>query len=99
MKDTEIVPSDNSALIGQENTLFNVPEKCYILREGESQLPLKEIISRLEQAWSGKIGVEFMHITSQEQKEWIRRKFEGRQPMPTAEEQKLTLDRLVRYTA
>jgi len=99
LKDSEIVPVDNFLLKGHDETLFNVPEKCHILREGEgAKLPLKEIISRLEGAWCGKIGVEFMHITSQEQKEWIRKKFEGRQPKPTAEEQKLTLDRLVRST-
>jgi len=98
LQDSEIVPLNNPALAGQEDTLFTVPEKCHILREGETQLPLKEIINRLENAWCNKIGVEFMHITSQEQKEWIRRKFEGRQPTPTPDEQKLTLDRLVRST-
>ena len=77
MTDSEIVPLNNPALAGQEDTLFTVPEKCHILRDGETQLPLKEIINRLENAWSNKIGVEFMHITSQEQKEWIRQKFEG----------------------
>lgn len=66
LKDSEIVPMDNFLLKGHDETLFNVPEKCHILREGEgTKLPLKEIISRLEGAWCGKIGVEFMHITSQ----------------------------------
>merc|ERR1712106_407781 len=99
MQDSEIVPLDNPALASHEDTIFTVPEKCYILRDGETKLPLKEIVSRLEAAWSDKIGVEFMHITSQEQKEWIRKKFEGRSlNPPSPDEQKLTLDRLVRST-
>ncbi len=40
-----------------------------------------------------------MHITSQDQKEWIRQKFENPEARRiTPEEQKLTLERLVRST-
>lgn len=86
-------------LAGADDKVFNLPEKCHVGRAGETALPLSEIKNRLEAAYCGKIGVEFMHITSQEQKEWIRQKFENPESRRiTPEEQKLTLERLVRST-
>jgi len=48
----------------------------------------------MEKAYCGKIGVEYMHIPSREQCNWIREKFEMRQFYPmTKEEKMLLLDR------
>ena len=40
---------------------------------------LRELISTLEKAYCGKIGVEYMHIPDQAQQRWIRDKIELRQ--------------------
>lgn len=40
------------------------------------QLPLSEIIAKLEQTYCRTIGVEFMHITSSPEKNWVRDRFE-----------------------
>ena len=39
---------------------------------------LREIIGAMEKAYCGKIGVEYMHIPSRKQCNWIREKFEMR---------------------
>ena len=39
--------------------------------------PLRQVIERLEQAYCGSIGVEFMHIPSDDERAWFRRRFEG----------------------
>jgi hypothetical protein len=38
---------------------------------------LGELIDALKNAYCGKIGVEYMHISNREQQHWIREKFEG----------------------
>jgi len=39
---------------------------------------MKELIQTLKNAYCGKLGVEFMHIPSREQCNWIRDKVELR---------------------
>jgi 2-oxoglutarate dehydrogenase E1 component len=43
---------------------------------------LKELLAGLDNAYQKKIGVDFMHIPSVEQCEWIRNKFELKKPLP-----------------
>jgi len=95
-EDSVLVPSAMNTM--DDSEVFRIPDKCHIGKEGETELPLGEIKKRLHEAYCGSIGVEFMHITSQEQKEWIRKKFETPHPMSTPDEQRLTLERLVRST-
>ena len=45
----------------------------------------------MENAYCGKIGVEYMHIPSRQQCNWIREKFEMRQFTPMTKEEKLLL--------
>jgi len=52
-----------------------VPELGGILSK-KKEWTLRELIDALENAYSGKIGVEFMHIPSREECTWIRSKFE-----------------------
>ena len=57
---------------------------------------LRELIDALEQSYAKKIGAEYMHISSREQCNWIRDKFELRQYNKTdADAQTLILDRLL----
>ena len=80
-----------------DEELFIVPDDCYITHTGEGKkLPLREIKKRLEDAYCGSIGVEFMHIANDEEKDWLKQKFEHQHGLSTADEQKLTLERLVR---
>ena len=92
-EDENLIPSRINTIPDEE--VFRIPDKCYLAPPGSS-LPLSEIKQRLEKAYCGSIGVEFMHITSQEQKDWIRRKFETPQEYSSPDEQRLTLERVIR---
>ncbi|KAG5892467.1 hypothetical protein JTB14_017432 [Gonioctena quinquepunctata] len=65
----------------------------------EKSLPLSEIIKRLETAYCGHIGVEYMFINNVERCNWIRERFEPPGAMAlTPDERRLTLARLTRST-
>jgi 2-oxoglutarate dehydrogenase E1 component len=88
------------AFLGEKdmNRVFKLPATTFIGGK-ERQLPLKDILSRLENAYCRHIGVEFMFINSLEQCNWIRQKFET--PGITKfdnETKRLILARLVRAT-
>ncbi|XP_037792795.1 2-oxoglutarate dehydrogenase, mitochondrial-like [Penaeus monodon] len=75
---------------------FKLPMSTYVGGK-ERQLPLKEIIQRLENAYCRSIGVEFMFINSLEQCNWIRQKFESPGVMTMdSMEKRLLLARLTR---
>ena len=73
----------------------DVPELAGLLSRKKTW-KLKELIECYSNAYCGKIGVEYMHIASREQCNWIRNKFEGLQfeTMPK-EKRLLNYDRLV----
>ncbi|CAF1224703.1 unnamed protein product [Adineta steineri] len=54
---------------------FFLPPGTYIGGE-ENQLPLREIIRRLENIYCQTVAVEYMHINSHEKCNWIRQRFE-----------------------
>jgi 2-oxoglutarate dehydrogenase E1 component len=56
----------------------DVPELGGILSK-KKDWTLRELISDLEEAYTKKIGVEYMHISDRDQCNWIRDKFELRQ--------------------
>lgn len=64
--------------------------------DGKTSLTLREIISALEKTYCGSYGVEYMHIPSREQCDWIRERIEIPQPykFPTDEKRRI-LDRLI----
>ncbi|KAF2364758.1 2-oxoglutarate dehydrogenase E1 component [Trinorchestia longiramus] len=75
---------------------YKLPMSTYIGGK-ETSLPLSDIISRLENAYCGSIGVEFMFINSLEQCNWIRQKFESPGIMTMGKDEKrLLLARLTR---
>nr|WP_199065906.1 2-oxoglutarate dehydrogenase E1 component [Chromobacterium sp. ASV5] len=44
---------------------------------GPQKLPLSDILARLKQTYCGNIGVEYMHITTSAEKNWVKKRFEG----------------------
>lgn len=52
---------------------------------GEKTAPLRRILDILQKAYCGKVGIEYRHIQSKEEKEWIRRQireqFVDQQPL------------------
>jgi len=74
---------------------IDVPELGGILSK-KKEWTLRELNDALKNAYSGKIGVEFMHIPSREECTWIRNKFELKQYSPITDERKsLILDRIL----
>lgn len=47
---------------------------------GTDRLPLRSIISKLQEIYCGSIGSEYMHIVDADSKRWIREKLEGARP-------------------
>lgn len=77
---------------------FQLPPTTFI-GGGDTTLPLKEIIRRLETSYCGHIGVEFMFINNVDQCQWIRQKFETPGIMQfTNAEKRTLLARLIRST-
>ncbi|XP_018052136.1 PREDICTED: 2-oxoglutarate dehydrogenase, mitochondrial isoform X3 [Atta colombica] len=78
--------------------VFKLPSTTFIGGK-EKSLSLREILKRLEAAYCGHIGVEFMFINSLEQCNWIRQKMETPGIMEmTNDEKRLILARLTRAT-
>lgn len=78
--------------------VFQLPDTTFI--GGNSQvLTLREIIERLETAYCGHIGLDYMFIPERSKCEWIRKRFEtpGIITLDT-EEKKTVLKRLIRST-
>eukprot|EP00818_Percolomonas_sp_WS_P000345 CAMPEP_0117441216 /NCGR_PEP_ID=MMETSP0759-20121206/3521_1 /TAXON_ID=63605 /ORGANISM="Percolomonas cosmopolitus, Strain WS" /LENGTH=1024 /DNA_ID=CAMNT_0005233065 /DNA_START=458 /DNA_END=3532 /DNA_ORIENTATION=- len=55
---------------------------------------LRKLVNDLKAIYCGKIGWEFMHVPSMEQRDWLRQKIENMQKLDAAEK-KLTLERLM----
>ncbi|XP_045472665.1 2-oxoglutarate dehydrogenase, mitochondrial isoform X3 [Harmonia axyridis] len=78
--------------------VFKLPSTTFIGGK-EKQLPLREILRRLELAYCRHIGVEFMFINSLEQCNWIRQRLESPGCMEiSADDKRLILARLTRAT-
>jgi 2-oxoglutarate dehydrogenase E1 component len=45
--------------------------------DGQSKKSLREILNKLKQIYCGTIGVEYMHIQSREQRNWLRERIEN----------------------
>lgn len=55
--------------------LFSLPATTYIGGQA-TELPLRDIISRLREVYCKHIGVEYMFINNKHHRDWIRRHFE-----------------------
>merc|ERR1712001_746477 len=69
------------------DTVFQLPSTTWIGGK-ESHLPLREIISRLENVYCGSIGAEFMHIFNLDEVNWIRERLESPGAMTLSSEEK-----------
>jgi len=49
---------------------------------GKESMPLGELYKALKTTYCGSIGVEYMHLTSTEEKRWIQQRFESVQSTP-----------------
>ena len=54
----------------------------------EKKLPLRDILQALRDTYCGSIGIEYMHIASSEEVEWIQKKLESVRGKPTLEASK-----------
>ncbi|MGH2755901.1 MAG: multifunctional oxoglutarate decarboxylase/oxoglutarate dehydrogenase thiamine pyrophosphate-binding subunit/dihydrolipoyllysine-residue succinyltransferase subunit [Actinomycetota bacterium] len=61
---------------------------------GEHKMSLREIIDTLRDAYCGTVGIEYMHISEVEQKNWIRERAETKPEPLTRDDKKHVLDRL-----
>lgn len=85
---TRSIPSDLEPVYygltdADMKTVFDTGGLC-----GIDRLPLKDIISTLQEIYCGSIGSEFMHIVDAESKNWIRSKLEGAKPDYTSHPEK-----------
>jgi len=80
------------------DTVFQLPKTTFIGGK-EKNLPLKEIISRLEKVYCGSIGAEYMHLHNLDQVNWIREKMESPGALQLDEDdKKMLLARISRAT-
>ncbi|MGH8998681.1 MAG: multifunctional oxoglutarate decarboxylase/oxoglutarate dehydrogenase thiamine pyrophosphate-binding subunit/dihydrolipoyllysine-residue succinyltransferase subunit, partial [Acidimicrobiia bacterium] len=61
---------------------------------GSRVMPLADILGVLRDAYSRTVGVEYMHISDPEQKEWIQARVEGASADVGADEKRRILERL-----
>ena len=57
-------------------------------------MTLREVLSRLRNAYSVKVGSEYIHILDRDEREWLQDRLEGGQPKPTHAEQMHILHKL-----
>ncbi len=62
---------------------------------GLENASIRALIEKLRSVYCGKIGTEYQHIISAEEKAWIQAQLEGRAPQFTAEEKKAIYGQLV----
>lgn len=78
--------------------VFTLPPTTYIGGK-EKNLPLREIIRRLNDIYCRHVGVEFMFISNAEHIDWIKKRFEVPGIMTMSPDEKRTLlARLIRST-
>jgi 2-oxoglutarate dehydrogenase E1 component len=61
---------------------------------GERTMPLRDILGVLRNSYCRTVGVEYMHITDPEEREWLQQRIEVKHDQPAREQQKYVLGRL-----
>ncbi|MGY1787272.1 multifunctional oxoglutarate decarboxylase/oxoglutarate dehydrogenase thiamine pyrophosphate-binding subunit/dihydrolipoyllysine-residue succinyltransferase subunit [Geodermatophilus sp. SYSU D00698] len=61
---------------------------------GEKVMPLRDILGVLRNSYCRTVGVEYMHITDPEEREWLQKRIELKAEQPDREKQKHILGRL-----
>ncbi|XP_002978362.2 2-oxoglutarate dehydrogenase, mitochondrial [Selaginella moellendorffii] len=101
--DERVPPEDlNPALYGfteadlDREFFIGVWRMSGFLSENRPVQTLRAILKRLEQAYCGTIGYEYMHISDREKCNWLREKIEQHVPSKYSKERQITiLDRLI----
>ena len=62
--------------------------------DGRETMTLREVLTKLRNAYCLKVGIEYTHIFDADEREWIQNRVEAGQPKPTHAEQKLILQKL-----
>ena len=94
----ENVPDLNLQFHGLTNADLETTFQSGPLYLGKQEATLREIIETLEHTYCGKLGPEFMHITSFAEKQWLAQRFESVRSTPTYGDDD-RLDVLMRLTA
>ena len=61
---------------------------------GERLMPLRDILGVLRNSYCRTVGVEYMHITDPEEREWLQQRVEVKHEQPDRDKQKHVLGRL-----
>ncbi|MBB5871807.1 2-oxoglutarate dehydrogenase E1 component [Allocatelliglobosispora scoriae] len=61
---------------------------------GKQKMKLRDVLGVLRDSYCRRIGIEYMHITSPEERDWIAGRVESKYTKPTREEQQHILNRL-----
>ena len=94
----ENVPDLNLQFHGLTNADLETTFQSGPLYLGKQEATLREIVETLEETYCGKLGPEFMHITSFAEKQWLAQRFESVRSTPTYGDDD-RLDVLMRLTA
>ena len=94
----ENVPDLNLQFHGLTNADLETTFQSGPLYLGKQEATLREIVETLENTYCGKLGPEFMHITSFAEKQWLAQRFESVRSTPTYGDDD-RLDVLMRLTA
>ena len=94
----ENVPDLNLQFHGLTNADLETTFQSGPLYLGKQEATLREIVETLEHTYCGKLGPEFMHITSFAEKQWLAQRFESVRSTPTYGDDD-RLDVLMRLTA
>ncbi|AKE41692.1 2-oxoglutarate dehydrogenase, E1 subunit [Corynebacterium kutscheri] len=61
---------------------------------GKETMTLREVLSRLQAAYTFKVGTEYTHILDRDERTWLQDRIEAGMPKPTIAEQKYILQQL-----
>ena len=76
--------------------IIALPNSSYIGGD-QKELPFRDIVRRLQESYSGHIGLEYMHITTPAEVDWLREQMETPNRIKLTDEQKKRLlERLIR---
>ncbi|WP_242653896.1 multifunctional oxoglutarate decarboxylase/oxoglutarate dehydrogenase thiamine pyrophosphate-binding subunit/dihydrolipoyllysine-residue succinyltransferase subunit [Klenkia soli] len=61
---------------------------------GEKVMPLRDVLGVLRNSYCRTVGIEYMHITDPEEREWLQKRIEVKHDAPNRDKQKHVLGRL-----
>ncbi|HYH28014.1 MAG TPA: multifunctional oxoglutarate decarboxylase/oxoglutarate dehydrogenase thiamine pyrophosphate-binding subunit/dihydrolipoyllysine-residue succinyltransferase subunit [Actinomycetota bacterium] len=69
-------------------------DRRFFMDPGGEEMPLREILDSLREAYCRTVGIEYMHIQEPEQKHWVRKRAEGDTRELGQEDKRFLLERL-----